>query len=82
MKKKTNKSNSKLKISQKDQKKNTCNDKDSPLISKQKEIFNKFADKRLEEITAIDKKVNLGNLIYRYKSPIADVKNVIMLLIF
>ena len=52
------------------------------MISKQKEIFNKFADKRLEEITAIDKKVNLGNLIYKYKGPIADVKNVIMLLIF
>ena len=31
-------------------------DKDSPLIVKQKEIFNELADKRRKEITELDKK--------------------------
>ena len=43
-------------------------------ISKQKEIFNKLVDERLEKRTTLDKKVNPGNLIYRYKDLIADVK--------
>ena len=34
-------------------KKYIYNDKDRPLISKQKEIFSKLADERLEEITAL-----------------------------
>ena len=34
----------------------TYNDKDSPLISKQKEIFKNLADERLEEITKLGKK--------------------------
>ena len=43
------------------------------MISKQKEIFNEFADKRLvEEITKLHKKANTDDLIYRYKSPTAD----------
>ena len=43
------------------------------MISKQKEIFNEFADKRLaEEITKLNKKPNTDDLIYRYKSPTAD----------
>ena len=37
-------------------KKYDYDDKDSPLISKQKEIFNKLADERLNEITELDKK--------------------------
>ena len=41
--------------------------KDSPLISKQKEIFNELDEKRLAEITQLDKKVNLDDLVYRYK---------------
>ena len=45
-----------------------------PLISKQKEIFNELVDKRLEEITDLDKKVNSDNLIYRYKGRTADAK--------
>ena len=40
-------------------KKYADHDKDSPLISKQKEILNKLVDKRLEEITNLDKKVIL-----------------------
>ena len=37
-------------------KKYDYDDEDSPLISKQKEIFNELADKRLNEITELDKK--------------------------
>ena len=54
-------------------KKHTYDDENSPLISKQKEIFNEFADKRLaEEITKLNKKANTDDLICRYKSPTAD----------
>ena len=35
--------------------------------SQSKKIFNKLADKRFNEITELDKKVNLDYLIYRYK---------------
>ena len=31
------------------------------------EIFNEFVDKRVNEIIELDKKVNLDDLIYRYK---------------
>ena len=55
-------------------KKYTYDDEDSPLISKQKEIFNKLADKRLNEITELDKKVNLDDLVYRYKGKTPDEK--------
>ena len=34
----------------------TYDNEDSPLISKQKEIFTKLADERLEKITKLDKK--------------------------
>ena len=39
-------------------KKYAHSDKDSPFISKQKEIFNKLVNERLEEITKLDKNVN------------------------
>ena len=55
-------------------KKYTYDDKDTPLISKQKEIFNKLVGERLEEITNLAKKVNSDDLIYRYKSNTADEK--------
>ena len=42
-------------------------DEDRLLISKQKEIFNKLLDERFDEITKLDKKVNLYDLICRYK---------------
>ena len=41
-------------------KKYTYDDEDSPLISKQKEIFNKLVDERIDEITKLDEKVNLN----------------------
>ena len=44
-------------------KKCAYSDKDGLLISKQKEICNKLVDKRLEEITNLDKKVNPNDLI-------------------
>ena len=34
---------------------------------KTKEIFNELADKKLNEINELDKKVNPDDLIYRYK---------------
>ena len=52
----------------------TYDDEDTPLILKQKEIFNKLVDERLEEITNLDKKVNSDDLIYRYKGNTADEK--------
>ena len=55
-------------------KKYAFDDEDSPLISKQKEIFNELADKRLNKITELNKKVNRYNLIYRYKGKISDEK--------
>ena len=56
---------------------------DTPLISKQKEIFNKLVDERLEKITDIDKKVNSDDLIYRYKVNllIQNLMNFTMLLV-
>ena len=53
-------------------KKYTYDDEDSPSISKQKEIFNKLAHKTLNEITELGKKVNLDDLVYRYKGKTPD----------
>ena len=47
-------------------KKYTYDDEDSSLISKQKEIFNKLADERLDDITKLDEKVNLDDLGNNY----------------
>ena len=55
-------------------KKYTYDNEDTPLISKQKEIFNELVDKRLDKITELDEKVNSDNLIYRYKGRTADAK--------
>ena len=43
-------------------KKYAYSDKDNPLISKQKEIFNKLVNERLEEITKLNKNVNSNDL--------------------
>ena len=48
-------------------KKYNYDDEDSAWVSKQKEIFNELADKRLNEISELDKKVNPNDLICRYK---------------
>ena len=45
-------------------KKYTYDPKDTPFISKQREIFNKLVDEKLEEITDLDEKVNNDDLIY------------------
>ena len=55
-------------------KKYTYDPNDTPFISKQKEIFNKFVDEKLEKITDLDEKVNNDDLIYRYKGRLADTK--------
>ena len=49
-------------------------DKDSPLMSKQKEIFNKLAEERLNKIIGLDKKVNHDDLVYKYKGKSPDEK--------
>ena len=51
-------------------KKYAYNNEDTLLISKQKEVFNKFAYERLE----LYEKVNPNDLVFRYKDPTADVK--------
>ena len=43
-------------------------------LSKKKEIFNELADERLNEISELDKKVNLDDLIYKYKGNTNDEK--------
>ena len=48
--------------------------KDSQFISRQKEIFNKFVDERIEKITDLDEKVNRNDLINRYKDKFVDTK--------
>ena len=55
-------------------KKYDYDDEDSPLISKQKEIFNKLADERLNKITELDKKANHDDLVYKYKGKSPDEK--------
>ena len=47
---------------------------DTPLISKQKKIFNEIVDERLEKIVDLDKKVSSDDLIYKYKGNTADAK--------
>ena len=42
-------------------KKYIYDDKDSPLILKQEEIFHKLIDERLKEITELNNKVSPGN---------------------
>ena len=44
------------------------------MISKQKEIFNEFADERIKEITELTEKVNYDDLMYRYKGNTTNVK--------
>ena len=55
-------------------KKYTYDPNDIPFISKQKEIFNKLVDEKLEKITDLDEKVNNDDLICRYKGKFADTK--------
>ena len=42
-----------------------CDVEDTSFISKEKEVFNKLVEKRLEKITDLDKKVISNDLIYR-----------------
>ena len=44
------------------------------MISKQKEIFNKLVDERLDGITVQDEKVSTDDLIYKDKGQAADTK--------
>ena len=55
-------------------KKYTYDPYDTLFISKQKEIFNKLVNEKLEKITDLGEKVNNDDLIYRYKGKFADTK--------
>ena len=55
-------------------KKNAFDDEDSPLILKQKEIFNALADKRIKEINELNKIVNYDDLINKYKGNASEEK--------
>ena len=55
-------------------KKYTYDPNDTLFTSKQKEIFNKLVDERLEKISDLDKNVNSDDLIYRHKGRLADTK--------
>ena len=44
------------------------------MISKPKEIFNKLADERLEEMSNLDKKVDSNNLICKSKGNSTDAE--------
>ena len=55
-------------------KKYSYDDDDNPLISKQKEIFNKLVDERREKITDLAKRVNSKNLIFKCKGNTPDLK--------
>ena len=48
-------------------KKDASDDEDIPQISKQKDLFNDLADKRLNEISQLDERVDPDDLIYRYR---------------
>ena len=52
----------------------TYDPKGTPFISRQKEMFNKLVDERLEKINNLDERVNRNDLIYRYKGKLADTK--------
>ena len=52
----------------------TFDPKDTPFISKQKEIFSKLVDERIEKITDLDEKINSDNLVYGCKGNTADTK--------
>ena len=55
-------------------KKYSYDNKDTPLISKYKEIFNEHVDERRVKIIELHENVNSDNSIYRYKFRTADAK--------
>ena len=56
-------------------KKYAFDDEDSPLILKQKEIFNALADKRIKEINELNEKVSYDDLINKYKGNASEEKS-------
>ena len=47
---------------------------DTPFVSRQKEIFNKLVDERVEKMTNLDERVDSKKLIHRYKGNTANAK--------
>ena len=44
----------------------------SPIVLKEKEIYNKLADESREKINNLNKKVDTNNLVFKYKDKIPD----------
>ena len=66
-------------------KKHIYDNEETPLISKQKEISNKFVDERFEEITNLDKKKLIPMMQYtdtKGELLLQNLINLITLLIF
>ena len=55
-------------------KKRTYDNKDTPLFSKQKEMFDILVDEGLEEMVSLNEKAVRDYLIYQYKANTADEK--------
>ena len=53
-------------------KKFAYNISDSPIVLKEKEIYNKFTEESFDKINDLDKKVDTNNLVFKYKGNTAD----------
>ena len=50
----------------------TYNINDSPIVLKEKEIYNKLAEESFEKINSLGKKVDTNKLVFKYKGNISD----------
>ena len=45
---------------------------DSPMVLKEKEIYNKLTEESFEKINSLEKKINIDKLLFKYKGKTAD----------
>ena len=45
---------------------------DSPIVSKEKEIYNKLTNESFEKISSLEKSVNIDKLVFKFKGNTAD----------
>ena len=66
-------------------KKFTFDINDSPIVLKEKEIYNKLTEENFEKINNLEKRVDIDKLVFKYKGNTPDgdlaLENLIMLLI-
>ena len=55
---------------------------DSPMVLKEKEIFNKLKEESFEKINNLEKKVNTDKLLFKYKGKAVLVKILVNLIMF